>query len=92
MEGLGFTAEDFAEDEVEVWPENWPSVQFFIRISTQWRHGFSGPTGLDYAATLATLRELHDDQDERRRIFDDVQVMERVALVTLAERREQASH
>jgi hypothetical protein len=32
-----------------VWPENWPAVQAFLTVQTQWVVGMSGPTGLDYA-------------------------------------------
>ena len=40
-----------------MFPENWQAVQLFNLASTQWRTGFAGPVGLDYAV----LRALHAD-------------------------------
>lgn len=48
----------------EVWPENWPIVEAFLLVSTQWRMVNRGGgmqpmqvyyTGLDYAAAAAGL-------------------------------------
>ena len=46
MEMLGFTPEDF--DPIEIWPDNELSFNVFVVISTQWRVGAGGATGLDY--------------------------------------------
>ena len=73
-----FGSEDWDADVIEIWPENMESVQFFVRLSTQWRHGMSGPTGLDYASVLALLRT--QPRERRDELFDDVQVMEQAAL------------
>lgn len=82
-EGSIFTAEDFADEVVSVWVENWPSVQFFARLSTQWRHGMNGPTGLDYTAVLSMLRTLRLPRQQADDIFADVQVLERAALMQM---------
>lgn len=83
MAAIGLTPEDFEHDVVEVWPENWDSVQFFVRLQTQWRIGMAGATGLDYAAVLALLRSMRLPRDRADEIFADVQVMERAALVAM---------
>lgn len=80
----GFELADYEDDECEVWPENWRSVTFFSRLSTQWRSGMAGPTGLDYTAVLSLLRTLRLPRDEHDVLFDDVQVMERAALNEMA--------
>lgn len=83
MRASGFTREDYEAAPVEVWPENWPMVQFFARLSTQWRHGMGGPTGLDYASVLALLRTLGLKRAERDEMFEAVQVMESAALAEI---------
>lgn len=70
-----------------VWEENWRSVVFFARLSTQWRFGgMTSATGLDYAAVLALLRTLRLPREEADALFDDVQTMERAAMDEMAER------
>ena len=46
---------DEQPDEYEVGPENWPAVQAFLCVQTQWSTGMGGPTGLDYARMQAGL-------------------------------------
>lgn len=58
-------------------------MQWFARLSTQWRHGMAGPTGLDYASVLALLRAARLPRDRREAIFDDIQIMERAALAEI---------
>ncbi|HHY1261524.1 TPA: DUF1799 domain-containing protein [Yersinia enterocolitica] len=35
---------------IEIWPDVWPAFNVIRAMSTQWRTGMSGPTGLDYCA------------------------------------------
>jgi hypothetical protein len=49
------TAKDFPLPEVDIWPENWPPIELFTRISTQWRQGPGGPAGLDYNVVFHEL-------------------------------------
>jgi hypothetical protein len=55
-------------------------------VQTQWRHGFNGPTGLDYAGVRASpaWRKLR----KREQAFADVCVMERAWLAEAREQRE----
>lgn len=60
-EGLGITPppEWFQREPpkpFQVWPENWPAVELFLRCQTQWRLGPYGRVGLDYPAVLAMAR------------------------------------
>lgn len=68
---------------VEVWPENWPAVQLFAAVQTQWRvHGFTGrPLGLDYPAVEAAMRMLRIK--DRPATFERIRIMEAAALATL---------
>jgi hypothetical protein len=67
-----------ADEDFEVWEENWSIVEMFLRMQTQWRIGFSGPTGLDYAS-LDWLCRLYAVQDPVP-LFEGLQVMEAAAL------------
>ena len=51
---------------------------------TQWRVGMNGPTGLDYTAVLACLRNLRLGRQRSDEIFDDVRAMESAALQAMA--------
>ena len=87
MRAAGFAPEDYAADVVEVWEENWPVVQFFARLSTQWRHGMSGPTGLDYASVLALLRTLRLPRARADEFVEGIQAMEVAALNAMHQKR-----
>lgn len=39
-----------------LWPEHEQSLGVFAACRTQWRMGFDGPTGLDYAGVEALIR------------------------------------
>lgn len=50
LDAIGLLREDVTDDsDFEVWPENWLPFQVFSQVSTQWRVGYGGPTGLDYS-------------------------------------------
>lgn len=83
MRALGYDPADFEADVIEVFPENWDSVQFFVRLQTQWRVGMGGATGLDYTAVLALLRTLRLPRERADELFADVQLMERAALAAM---------
>ena len=69
----------------DVWEENWDIVEMFLRMQTQWRIGFCGPTGLDYT-TLEWLCRLYAVQDPVG-LFEGLQVMEAAALTTFNKKK-----
>jgi hypothetical protein len=76
--------EDYAIDDVEVWPENWPAFCLFVDMRTQWRVGFAGPTGLDYGV-LFGLMDMHAvPASDRPQLLADLQVLEAAALKAMA--------
>jgi len=88
LASLGLPADlagHFVDDDLDVWPENWPALELFSVLGTQWRVGMAGATGLDYTAILAVMDLQHTAPEDRRGLFDDVRVMERAALQTMAE-------
>ena len=68
-------------DDFEVWHENWPAVEMFMRVQTQWRTAMNGVIGLDYTA-LAWLLTLYEVKNQRS-LLEDLQVMEAAALAIL---------
>ena len=71
-------------DDFEVWEENWPVLEMFLRCQTQWRTTMSGVLGLDYAA-VAWVLKLYEVEDQRA-LLEDLQVMEAAAMVTINSR------
>jgi len=52
-------------------------------VSTQWCHGFNGPTGLNYPALFALLDRHELTGDAWWRVFNDIREMEAEALVAM---------
>lgn len=81
-------AGDSPEDELtpdvfEVWPENAETIEWWMRLQTQWRTGMSGAVGMEYGAWLG-LFNLYQVKDQRR-LFEDLQLMEYTVLNKLGE-------
>ena len=70
-----------------MWPENWPVVETFAALMTQWNVGMSGPVGLRYESVPIVLRLRGVPRAEWADIFDGERVMESEALRVFAERR-----
>jgi hypothetical protein len=70
-------------DEFEVWEENWPVVELFLRVQTQWRTGMSGVVGLDYTAVAWVLRLIAEEANHRA-LLEDLQIMEGAVLAYIA--------
>ena len=70
-------------DDVEVVPDVWESYLVFSAMSTQWRVGMNGATGLDYSVIPNVLELLNIKS--KATIFDDLRVMELKALELINE-------
>jgi hypothetical protein len=86
MKELGFSPEDFAGADVEVWPENERAYFLFSDLRTQWRMGMGGPYGLDYTVLYAKLDRMRLEPDDRDQLEDDIRTMEFAALGAMAEK------
>ena len=64
--------------EFEVHPDNWATVEMFLRLQTQWRSTINGVIGLDYSAVKWLFR-LYEVQDQRS-LLEDLQTMEVAAM------------
>jgi len=69
-----------AHKETEVWPENMPAINLFSQLSTQWRVGMNGPTGLDYNVLFVCLDRMKLPDQDREWLFDDIRAIEAEAL------------
>ena len=92
MRALGATEQQILEARLDavktdfvVWEENRETVQMFMRMQTQWRIGFGGPTGLDYAP-LDWLCRLYLVKDPAR-LFEGLQIMEVTALSCISKNK-----
>lgn len=65
-------------DDVEVVPDVWESYLVFSAMSTQWRVGMNGATGLDYSVIPNVLELLNIKN--KAAVFDDLRIMEIKAL------------
>jgi hypothetical protein len=80
MRRLGFSPEDYADDVVEIWPENHRAYFLFVELQTQWRVGAGGATGLDYNPLFHKMDRMQLELDEYDALEADIRVMEFAAL------------
>lgn len=68
------------DEAFAVLPENWPTVQLFMSVQTQWQFASNGtPLGLDYNAVDVVMRR-KGIADQDGRIFEGLQIMEWAAI------------
>jgi hypothetical protein len=79
------TVEEASGAAVEVWPDNVLILNTFISMSTQWRVGPGGATGLDYNALPGVMRMIGIPAADRSDVFEGVRVMEDAALTLMRE-------
>ena len=84
MAMIGLTLDDI-DEEVEIWPDNWPVFRLFNALGTQWRTGPGGATGLDYTSIRDVASYLGIKKRQIPELFPDLQVMEAEALAVMAE-------
>lgn len=68
--------------DYEVWPENWPALEMWWRIQTQWRTSVSGVIGLDYSV-LPWIFRMYQVEDPRA-LLEDLQAMEGTVLALMS--------
>lgn len=83
MLAAGLLPEDFGDTSLALWPENDEPINLFCSVSTQWRVGMAGPTGLDYTALFARMDRRGYDADTYERLFQDIRVIEAEALTII---------
>jgi hypothetical protein len=73
------------DDAVELWPDNLLAVNVFIAMSTQWRTGAVGATGLDYSALPAVFRLVGVPRALWTDTFECLRILEGEALRTMSD-------
>lgn len=68
---------------MDLWPENDAAINLFSSISTQWRTGMSGHTGLDYNVLFARMDRMKLSDQDYDWLFEDVRVIEAEALTII---------
>jgi hypothetical protein len=88
LAAFGFCASDYEHTAVPIWPDNETAVNVFVAMSTQWRTGFNGATGLDYGALPVVLRLQQIPRPDWPDTFDALRVLEGEALAVMREASE----
>ena len=86
LAAAGLTPEDFVAESFDIWPENEPPIALFSSLSTQWRIGMSGPTGLDYNVLFTRMERMGLSSEAYEAMFQDIRVIESEALSILNQR------
>lgn len=87
MTVLGMKPEDYPDNGVDCWAQNTHAYELLVSMSSQWRMGPTGPTGLDYAALPAVLRLAGIPRADWTDTFEALRVMESEALSVMNEAR-----
>lgn len=80
LAGVGLTPDDFEEEIVEVWPENWPTLRLWEIVGDQWRMGFNGPVALDLVPVLHELDRMGLKGEAYEDMLEGIKVMAAAAL------------
>lgn len=68
-----------------------PAFSAWRAVQTQWRVGIGGAAGLDYAGVCTYLdRVVKGTPRHRRRLFQQLRIMEAAALDAWAQQREES--
>lgn len=62
------------------------TVNAYVAMRTQWRFSHYGATGLDYGVLPVVLRLVGVPRDEWPDVFEGIQVMETIEVVSLRHR------
>ena len=85
---MGFRREDFPDETIEVLPDNWQPFLVFDGMSTQWRTGACGATGLDYNVIPLVAQSVGVKKKNIPDILYDIRLLESEALKVMIEQRE----
>lgn len=75
------------QEETGCWPDNWPVLQVFDAMLSQWNMGgMGGVIGLRYEALPLVLKLQGIQRRRQRELFDALRVMERAAITEINKR------
>lgn len=72
------------EVNFEIWKENWPALEMFLRMNTQWNiSGMGAVLGLNYVALEVMFRVFK--VKDRKKLLEEIQLIERGAMDVIRE-------
>ncbi len=83
--GLEWEGEDDAE--YEVWPDNWPVLDVFLALNTQWQMSDAGAVGLRYEVLPFVFDTYRVKKKDRADMLHDLKTCERTALDCWSKKR-----
>jgi len=87
---MGFKPSDIPDEEVEVLPDNWEPFLLFNAMSTQWRTGANGVTGMDYNAIPIVVSSMDFEEPDMKVLLPAFRAMESSVLSYFEEERAKA--
>lgn len=85
---FGLTKDDLPDEIIDVYPDNWDVFLLFDAMSTQWRVGAVGATGLDYGVIPIVAKSVGIKKKQIPEILSGLRIMEAEALKVMIEERE----
>lgn len=76
MSRYGMILADLDDTAVPVWSDNLPAINVLIAVSTQWRVGMNGATGLDYNVLPAVFQMMQIPNDDWPDTFECLRILE----------------
>lgn len=89
---FGLHLEEIPTEDIMIWDINWNTFTLFYSLTTQWRVGMGGATGMDYSVIPTVGKMLGFKNKEINRMFPDLRVMENEALITMGENQKDANN
>jgi len=86
LNAFGLKASDYASS-VKVLPDNELPFNLFLYMSTQWRVGANGATGMDYNVLLHKMDRMKLSEEDYLQLESDMQIMENAALEQMRENK-----
>jgi hypothetical protein len=71
-----------------LWPDNVAAANVFIAMSTQWRTGGYGATGLDYNVLPSVMRLVGVLRADWSDTFECIRIMESEAMKVMGEQKQ----
>ena len=85
LEAAGFTADDVATEDVEIWPENVQAYSLFHGLRRQWHLApMGGPIALNFLLAYHRMDRMGLTPDEYNQLDQDLQIMEDAALEAMS--------
>lgn len=80
MSQFGFSLFDLDTTAVPVWPDNLAAINVLIAVSTQWRIGMSGATGIDYNVLPSVFKMMAIPDSDWPDTFECLRILEAEAM------------